>query len=444
MTSHIRAATRKRKIIKTFSMGLYSKVVGVLVTLIMVPLAVNYLGTENYGLWVAVSSLITMFSFVDGGIGNAVLNAVSHATGVQTSKSIKTIASSGFYMLLLIALLGMILFSVLYPFIPWAWVFGLPDNANRNELCSLVLIVGIAFFLNMPFTAVGNVQRGFQEGNIESFWNAKGRILSIVFVLVAIQTDSGLLGFAIAFVSGPIIASLCNNIYYFLIRKKALIPNLNCVKRDDVKIMLGTGGLFFVLQFTSSIQMQADNIIIANMLGPTAVPQYAICMQLFLFVPMILSLLWAPLWPAYREALASGDVEWIKRIFIKSINLALIIGIPASLIFIAFGQDIIRLWVGKEVAPSMLLLIGCGIWMLMIVVGNAIAVLLNGLQIIKIQIMVAVSAAVLNVGLTICLIILIGVEGAVYGSVLSFLVSAIIPYYFIVPKLFRDKVKEKA
>jgi O-antigen/teichoic acid export membrane protein len=77
VTSYLRSVERKNKTIKTFSVSLYSKIVGMVVPFAMVPLAVDYLGKEQYGLWVAVSSLIAMLSFADGGVGNALVNMIS-------------------------------------------------------------------------------------------------------------------------------------------------------------------------------------------------------------------------------------------------------------------------------------------------------------------------------------------------------------------------------
>ena len=443
MTLYLRSLERKNKIIKTFSVGIYAKMVGVFVAFAMVPLAVDYLGSEQYGLWVAVSSLIAMLSFADGGVGNALVNMVSRATGANSKNPLPPIISTGYFVVTIIALCGALIFFSTYTAVPWGWVFGIVDGINNEQLSLLVLIVGVAFFLGMPFSVVGNVQRGFQEGNVQAFWNAKGRLLSLLFVYIVIRMDLGILGFAVAFVMGPIVAAAVNSIKYFFLTKRDLLPKLSLVSRSEAKAVLGVGGLFFILQITSAVQMQADNIIIANMLGTSFVTQYAICMQLFLAVPMLLGLLWAPLWPAYREALASDDAEWIKRIFIKSMKLALMVGIPASLIFIVLGQDIIRLWVGDEVVPSRELLIGCGIWMLMVIMGNALAVLLNGLQVIKTQIIIASSAAVLNIVFSVWLISRFGVEGAVYGTVLSYLLCALIPYCFLVPKLFKSKLRKE-
>jgi len=378
-----------------------------------------------------------MLSFVDGGAGNALVNMVSHATGKDSKQSIKGIVSSGFFVLLIIAVFGALLFSLLHTYVPWAWVFGLSESVNTHDLEMLVLIVGFAFFLGMPISVVGNVQRGFQEGNLEAFWNAKGRLLTLLFVYIAIQEDLGLLGVACGFVAGPIVASMVNNFYYFGLKKRGGAPSLHHLNSTDVKAVLGTGGLFFVLQITSAIQMQGDNIIIANMLGPSAVSQYAICMQLFMAVPMFMALLWTPLWPAYREALASGDADWVRRVFIKSLKLALLVGIPTAGVLVVFGGDIIRLWVGDEVVPSMLLLVGCGIWLILVLIGNTLGMLLNAVQDLKLQISVAICAGVGNVVLTIFLIGKIGVAGAIYGSILSYFCCALIPYAILIPKLLK-------
>lgn len=436
MSHQSRADKRRNNIIKTVKMGGYAKGVSVVVSLTMVPLAVNYLGIEQYGLWVAVSSFVAMLSFIDGGVGNAIVNMVSHATGAHSDKSFaKEAISSGLFSLLIIAVLGSMLFLLLYPVIPWVWVFGLKENSSSSNLLNVVLVVVLALFANIFFSAIGKIQRGFQEGHIEAFWNAKGQILSLGLVGLAIWLEGGLPWFAFAYVMGPISAYLANNLYYFLIRNRELIPRISCVRSTSVKEMLGVGGLFFVLQITSTIQSQADNVIIANMLGPSAVPPYAICMQLFLVVPMVMGLLWAPIWPAYREALASGDGEWIRRVFLKTIRVALLVGLPASLILVVFGQDIVLLWVGDKVIPSLWLLVGFGIWQIFLLIGNVLAMLFNAVQWMRVQIVVAISAGASNIVLTIYLINKFGMEGAIWGTVVSYLLCALIPFSILVPRL---------
>ena len=118
MTLQQRAQERSNKIIKTAWSGLVAKIVTISVSLLMVPLAVHYLGKEQYGLWVAVSSLVAMLGFMDGGAGNAVINLVAHASGSKVDDLVK-IVSTAFFSLMALALIGCLLFLAVFPLIYW-------------------------------------------------------------------------------------------------------------------------------------------------------------------------------------------------------------------------------------------------------------------------------------------------------------------------------------
>ncbi len=437
MTSQNRAQDRRKKIIKTAWSGLAARIVTIAVSLMMVPLAVHYLGKEQYGLWVAVSSLVAMLGFMDGGAGNAVINLVAHASGAKNDDLAK-IVSTAFYSLMALALMGCLLFLTVFPFVSWANVLGVTELRSQSDLNKVVIIVGLFFFASMFTTLVGKIQRGLQEGNLDNFWTGVGSVLSLLFVYVAIQKDAGLVGFVIAFLAGSIFAYLASNIHYLFIRRIDLRPQLSKMDSAIAKNLFAVGGMFFVLQISGAIQSQADNVIIANMLGAESVTNYAICMKLFLMVPMLFNLLLTPLWPAYREAFASGDMQWVKRIFLKSVRWALLVSIPSAFTLVMVGGKVIELWVGHEAMPSPGLLMGCGIWMVFTTIGSALAVFLNGLQLVKIQLIVATSAGVMNIILSIWLIQIIGVAGAVFGSVISYLICTILPYFFIIKKMLRE------
>lgn len=60
MTLLNRVEERHKKNIKTVWSGLGARAVSIVVSLLIVPLALHYLGKEKYGLWVTVSSLVAM------------------------------------------------------------------------------------------------------------------------------------------------------------------------------------------------------------------------------------------------------------------------------------------------------------------------------------------------------------------------------------------------
>ena len=439
MTTQIRAQERNQKIIKTAWSGLAAKIITVSVSLVMVPLSVHYLGKEQYGLWVAVSSLVAMLGFMDGGAGNAVINLIAHSAGAKDT-DLPKIVSTAFFSLLALALFGCLLFMAGFPFVSWGKLLGVSESSSLTELNAVVIIVGIFFFVSMFVTLVGKIQRGLQEGNLDNFWTALAAILSLIFVYIAIQNNVSLLGFVITFLVAPLLAYLASNIHYFFIRRKDLRPQLGRFDRVIAKNLFAVGGMFFVLQIAVVLQGQADNVIIANMLGPAAVTDYSICMKLFLIPPMLFGLLLTPLWPAYREAIGSGDMQWVKQIFIKSMRAALLISLPSAILLVLFGGQVVALWVNHGVVPSAGLLIGCGLWMVFLIIGSALSTFFNGMQIVKFQIYCALFTALLNISLTIYLVSTIGSSGAVFGSAIAWFLCTLIPYIFKLNILFKTIV----
>ncbi|MEW6563490.1 MAG: oligosaccharide flippase family protein [Pseudomonadota bacterium] len=430
------ASIRSRNIVRTAWTGLAAKLIAIGISLLMVPMGIHYLGKDEYGLWVAASSLIAMLGFMDGGAGNVAINMVAYAKGEDPAK-LRQIVSTLFFSVMLFALLGWMLFAGIWPLMPWERLIG--GASNQAGIPNLILIIGTFFFISMVVTLVGKVQRGMQDGYLENLWNALGSVLTLVLLYSVIQMNWGLQSFAVVLLLGPLMAAMLSNLHYWYYYKPDIRPSIAMVDLELAKGAIRTGAMFFVLQIATLIQGEVDNVLIANILGASSVTSYAVCMKLFLIFPMFLGLLLAPLWPAYREALSSGDILWIKRIFFKSMKIACFTSIPVAILLSVWGREIIHAWVGEDLTPSDLLLAGCAIWMFCCSVGTALAMFFNGMQFIKIQVIAAISSSVLNVFFSVYLIHRIGVAGAVWGSVIGWLSGTLIPYLFILRHTFRNE-----
>ena len=47
-----------------------TRAVGVAVSIVSIPLVIDYLGPERFGLWVTATAIISMLTFADLGLGN--------------------------------------------------------------------------------------------------------------------------------------------------------------------------------------------------------------------------------------------------------------------------------------------------------------------------------------------------------------------------------------
>ncbi|HVJ09363.1 MAG TPA: oligosaccharide flippase family protein [Acidisarcina sp.] len=427
-TTEGRSRERYRRAILTTAASVFSRVITAATTLITVPLTLRYLGTERYGLWMAISSVIAVLGFSDLGISNGLYNGIAKAHGEDNHELARQYVSSAFFFLTAIAMIIGLAFAIAYPFVSWSGFFRVHSPEAVAEAGPAVAAFIGCFLLGIPTSIIGRIQAGYQEGFAGSLWGSAGGIIGLLSVLLVIHVHGSLMLLVLALAGAPMLAVLVQSIFVFRARPW-LLPSWSYVTPDVSKGLLHAGMAFFLLQVAVAVSYSSDNIVLARILGPEAVTQYSIPFRLFNQVSMLCSMLMSPLWPAYGEALARQDIAWIRKTLRRSLVTSLAISVPLGLVLVVFGTKILHLWVGPKINPSLTLLIGLGIWCVLMSLSSTLATFLNGLSILSFQVKVAVVAALTNISLSIYLTYRIGVPGVLYGSILTQVLVNLIPMF---------------
>jgi O-antigen/teichoic acid export membrane protein len=422
-TEEGRGKERYRRAALTTSTSIAARGVSILTGLIAVRLAVRYLGTERYGLWMTITSVVSMMSFADLGVGNGLLNSISEAHGRDQVASVRKYVSSAFFVLFGIAILLVGLFAVAYPFVPWPRLFNVSSALAAHEAGPAVVVFLACFLINLPLGVVQRVQTGYQEGFASDLWSAAGGLLGFGGLLVAIYFQAGLPWLLMAISGGQLLGIIGNWGYEFCWTRPWLFPVWSAWDTGAARRILRTGVMFLILQACYVFSFMADNLIITQILGPEAVTQFAVPMRMFLFTLSVAGMFLSPLWPAYGEAIARGDVKWVRATVVRSTGLCLLVFGPIALSLALFGKVIAHIWVGPQIQPSSFLLLGMGIWTVLVIYGNSMAMFFNGAYILKFQVGVAVSVAAGSLALKILCARSIGLPGIIWAGALTCLLA---------------------
>ena len=198
-------------------------------------------------------------------------------------------------------------------------------------------------------------------------------------------------------------------------------------KREYVNKLVGVGGMFFVVQLAGLLIFQTNILIIAHQLGASQVTPYSVTYRLFTYTVLIQSLVTPTLWPAFGEALARRDTVWISRALRLNLVLSPLAAAFFALPLVMFGDKIIAAWAGIEAVPPNSLLLLMGIWSVIYAFTTALGTFLNGVGHLRGQMVYGMTTAVANVGLTILVIRAYGLNGAIAGTIVAYLIFAIIP-----------------
>jgi O-antigen/teichoic acid export membrane protein len=265
-----------------------------------------------------------------------------------------------------------------------------------------------------------------------------GNVLALGGTLAAIALEARIPWLLLAFAGAPVVTSTANALVLFGWRRPSLRPRLAAVGRVAVRRLFHLGALFFVLQLGAMVIFGADNLIVAQVFGAGSVTDYVVPMRLFVIAPTVLGIAFYPLWPAYGEALARRDVAWVKRTLVRSMVGALVVAGSASAVLVAFGRPVIHGWVGDRVTPGWLLLFGFAAWAVMWSVGYALSMFLNGANIVRLQVVATVAAAVTATLAKIFLGRAIGLPGVVWATVIAYIAFAAVPFAFAIPRVLRQ------
>jgi O-antigen/teichoic acid export membrane protein len=239
----------------------------------------------------------------------------------------------------------------------------------------------------------------------------------------------------------PFLASLGNVILLFGRDHPELAPSRSRLDLKAAKEVIRIGLVFFVLQLAFAVGYMSDTIVLAQILGQEAVAQYSVVTKLFLIPSTVSALIVSPLWPAYREAFTRGDMKWVASTFRRSVVIIAAVTVPTGLLLTVMSGVVFAVWVGSSFVPSSLLVLAAAASMVVISFKNALAMLLNGAQIIRLQLATAISMAIVNITFSIVLTRALGVSGVLWGSVIAALVTTIIPdmAYFKIKGVLRDR-----
>ena len=191
---------RTRLLLSNIILALGGRILNVASNLVMIPICLNALGTEQYGLLAVVMSLNAFFSFADFGLGSALVNDVAAARARGDNLAVQTAISQTWYFLAAVATLCLIagwiayasgVATTLLPQVP----------PSQVPFISVMLFIGAS--LGIPFAIAQRIYSALQKGALAQGWAALGRLMALAGAITAYYAAPSLEAFVFVLVVVP-------------------------------------------------------------------------------------------------------------------------------------------------------------------------------------------------------------------------------------------------
>lgn len=430
--TRLKVGARGQRILHTGAWSLIAKASAAANLFLTIPFVLQALGASQFGVWATLVSLVTFAGFLDFGLGNGTMNMVATAHGQGNEQHLGTIVREARRALLLIAILLAVISAAAIAWVPWHRLVGVPDTMSDSARTSVAIVL-FTIALAVPLNLANRVQLGMGQGERAFRWQAIGQAITAFLVILLARHGASMEMLVAAAVATPLLASAANNLQLW---RAPVFANEGCARNPAVATEIrNEGALFFVLQLAALLAFSIDLPLISALLGSEEAGNYAIVQRLFSVIPMGLGLLWTPLWPIYRQALAAGDHAWVRRTLKRSIIGAVSLAIAGAL-FIGFGFDvIIGFWIKKPLPVSGWLVAGFAIWCVVDAAGTAIATFFNAASIVRYQVVVAIIFAMACLATKVTAVGYVGIAGVPWATIATYSLISLAPTIVLLPRL---------
>lgn len=401
------------------------RLLSMIISFMYVPIALNYLGVEKYGVWATILSIISWIGFFDIGIGNGLRNKLTASITNNETEISRKLVSSTYAVIAVLMIVITIIFCIGASLVNWNIVFGV-NNFTEN-IFAVVALSGIFMAVNFVLSICKNILYALQKAGQVSALELTTQLLNLVGVLLLTNILPGNL-FMMALVYG--LSMTASNIFYSIIlykKNRELRPALNKIDISVGKGITKLGVRFFTIQICALVLFTTDSLLISYLYGASDVTPYNTVNKLYSVISGLHTALLAPIWSATTKAKVGCGWDYLRKIIKKLYILVLPFWGIAIVLLLVF-KPLAGWWLGQRLDYSSGIIgIGC-LYCILIIWCNTIAQVSNGLELLKVSILVAGVQAIVNIPLSLLFAVKLNMEsaGVLLGTVCSMTISAIV------------------
>ncbi len=319
--------------------NLTGSILSFVVLLVTVPLYLNLIGLDRYGILSIIWIMLGYFGFFDFGIGRAVAHKVAGLPKGDQERQ-KDVLWTGLATSLPLALAGMVILCFVLQFVLGRWISmnaGLHAEAN-----AAVIWVALSLLPLVLSAAFNGLLLGNQQFLVINFVDVTTRILlQLIPLAVALYISPDLVHLAQAVFWARVLSLFTWVFACMRLVPAVMVPRF---KFQLVSDLWKYGGWITLSALVGPLLSGLERFFIGNVQGAAAVTLYAVPFSLIAPIAMLAGSLSAALFPRY----SSLDSEASRQLARRAIHAILVMVTPLMVMLIFAVQPFLSVWIDVD------------------------------------------------------------------------------------------------
>lgn len=418
---HDRSAIVKKNIVA--SLGV--RCVSIAVSFALVPMTIGYVSSELYGIWLALSSILTWLCFLDIGFSQGLKNKLTEAIAVGDWVKGKSLVSTTYFMMILIFVPMCLIIGTLIPFINWCNLLNIDIKYQCDIIQTMRVLIAFAS-MQMIVNVLVSVVAAFQKVALSNSFSVIGNAISLVVIFILTKTcPPSILALAFTFAAMPVAVTVIASLILYFGKFRTIAPSITSVKLSNVKELFGLGYKFFIINIQVVVLYQSTNVLISNVSSPNEVTYYNVAYKLLNVAMMVYTIITGPLWPAYTDAYARGDFDWMKNVR-KKMQRVLFCSIAFCCFITLLSPLIYRIWLGDEVDVPFVMTMMVALYVSIYCWMNLNGTLIVGMGKITVETVLVLVGMISHIPVSLFLGSFIGAYGVIVSMIMINVLYAVV------------------
>lgn len=383
----------------------------------LMPFTVGHLGKAEYGLWMLAASMTAYLHLLDLGYGNGLVRQITQADARGDEGLVNDVLSTFLVVYGALAAVAAAAVAALVLFVVPRFPNLSPEDVRTAQwvLAMLGVRVAIAFPMGV-FGAVTTARQRFAlTGQIAIVLTLLQGLATFVVLeagyglvpLVAVTTAIGIAGYSAYWAAA-----------------RATFPGMQLspsrFSREQVREVTSFSFYLFLISIAIHVGASVDNLVIGAYLGTSAIAVYTVALRLMEYQRQLCGQFSGYLFPLVVRFDATRDVHALRATLVDGTRIALGLVTCVTLGLVAFGRDLVMLWMGSGFAGSILPLYVLALAGAVMVAQGPSGTILLGAGRHRLVAAASLLEIALNVGFSIALVASLGLTGVAIGTLLPY------------------------
>jgi len=337
--------TRTRRLARNVAWNITGQVVPLIAALVAIPLFIRGLGAERFGILTLVWAAIGYFGLFDFGIGRALTHAVASRLGSGETDDLGRMTWTAVALMFACGVAGGVLVAIATPPLIGHWLNVPPPLQSEGRTAFYLTALALPF--SMVIIGFRGVLEAYQDFGLTTLLRVPVGVLMYLAPLAALPFSHSVVPVVAVLLALRVIA--CALHVGVCVWRYEHLRGDCAIRLPLVLPLVRYGGWMTVSNVVSPIMVNMDRFVIGALLPMTAVAYYVTPYELVSKLTLIPVAVLGVIFPALAEAF-TGSRDQVATLVNHSVRLLLTLIFPATLVFVLFANDGLRLWIGPTFA----------------------------------------------------------------------------------------------